>query len=67
MNKDIQKNTFPNAYMMAILHPLKISRLNGWDLVRKNFAKNVLESVVFIFVSYIHHNFKRYFHEDISQ
>ena len=57
MNKDIQKHTFQNAYMMAILHPLKLSRLNGLDLVRKNFAKNVLEFVVFIFVSYIHHIF----------
>jgi DNA-binding TFAR19-related protein (PDSD5 family) len=65
--KTFRKHTFPTAYMMAILHPLKLSRLNGLDLVRKNFAKNVLEFVVFIFVSYIHHIFKINFHEDMSQ
>ena len=51
MNKGIQKHYFSTACMMAILYPLKTSIFSGWALVRKNFGKNILEFVIFIFVA----------------
>lgn len=53
MNKGIQKDSFPTAYMMAIYTAFIEDIYIKW--VSDNFAKNVHEFVVFIFVVYIHH------------
>jgi hypothetical protein len=57
MSNSMKKDSFPSAFTMAILHPLKISRLSGWALLRENLFKIVQEFlfVFFIFVGYIHH------------
>ena len=47
MSNGIKKDSFPSAFMMAILHPLKIFRLSVWVLVRENLFKIVHEFLFF--------------------